>query len=98
MGIFSLNMNKNGAIAGMLVGLVFTFAYIVYFKFAAPELNASEHWLLGISPEGIGTVGAVLNFATAAVVSRFSAAVPPHVKDLVEHIRIPRGVAAPHEH
>ena len=98
MGIFSLRMNKQGAISGMLTGLCFTFAYIVYFKFIAPELNSSEHWLLGISPEGIGAIGAVVNFATAALVSRFYPPAPQNVQDLVEHIRIPSGVESPHNH
>ena len=47
----------------MIVGLVFCFSYIVFFKFVAPELNSAEHWWFGISPEGIGTLGAILNFA-----------------------------------
>ncbi len=98
MGIFSTRMNKEGAISGMVVGLTFTFGYIVYFKFVAPELNTAEHWLLGISPEGIGAVGAALNFTTAALVSRAFADAPDHVRQLVENIRIPRGVEAPHEH
>jgi cation/acetate symporter len=98
MGIFSLRMNKQGAITGMLVGLIFTFTYIVYFKFAAPELNTAEHWWFGISPEGIGAVGALLNFAVAAAVSRQSAAPPAHVRALVHRIRVPRGVDAPQAH
>ena len=98
MGIFSLRMNKEGAITGMVVGLVFTFAYIVYFKFLAPEQNSAEHWLLGISPEGIGALGALLNFGTAALVGRAFAEPPESVQDLVEHIRIPRGVTTPIEH
>ncbi|MEQ8860089.1 MAG: sodium:solute symporter family protein [Pseudomonadales bacterium] len=91
MGIFSLNMNKQGAVAGMVAGLTFTFAYIVYFKFVAPELNNADHWWFGISPEGIGTVGALLNFATAGIVARLTPAVPPQVQELVENIRVPRG-------
>ena len=83
---------------GMLTGLIFTFSYIVYFKFVAPELNNTQHWWLGISPEGIGALGAVLNFATAALVSRLSAPVPESVETLVRNIRIPRGVATPQEH
>ncbi|HEY5647395.1 MAG TPA: VC_2705 family sodium/solute symporter, partial [Pseudomonadales bacterium] len=98
MGIFSLTMNREGAIAGMLAGLVFTFSYIVYFKFVAPELNSEAHWWFGISPEGIGTLGALLNFATAALVSRLSAPVPAHVKRLVHSIRVPRGSGAPSTH
>ena len=98
MGIFSLRMNKEGAISGMLVGLTFTFGYICYFKLIAPELNTAEHWLFGISPEGIGTIGALLNFATALAVASVFARPPQSVQDLVHHIRVPRGVAAPHEH
>ncbi|MFQ5589144.1 MAG: sodium:solute symporter family protein, partial [Nitrospiria bacterium] len=56
MGIFSKRMNQYGAISGMVAGLLFTSAYIVYFKFMSPELNGPEHWWFGISPEGIGTV------------------------------------------
>ena len=98
MGIFSMKMNKEGAIAGMLVGLIFTFGYIVYFKSVAPAENNADFWWLGISPEGIGTIGAVLNFATAAAVSRFFSAAPEHVRALIEHIRIPKGVESPQTH
>jgi cation/acetate symporter len=98
MGIFSLRMNKEGAIAGMLAGLTFTFVYIAYFKFLAPEANSAAHWWLGISPEGIGALGALLNFATAFVVSRFGRPVPAYVQELVHRIRIPRGAGAPGNH
>jgi len=91
-------MNTAGAIAGMLSGLAFTAYYIAYFKAIAPELNSAEHWWFGISPEGIGMVGAIINFAVAFAVSRTTATVPEHVIDLVEHIRIPKGVERPHEH
>ncbi len=91
MGIFYKRMNKEGAIAGMLTGLVFTFCYIVFFKFVSPELNSAEHWLLGVSPEGIGTVGMLLNFAVAFTVSRFTAPPPDHIQHIVEDIRVPRG-------
>jgi cation/acetate symporter len=98
LGIFSKRMNREGAIAGMVVGLTFTFAYIVYFKFVAPGDNNAAHWWLGISPEGIGMVGALANFATAAIVSRFASPAPEDVQQLVENIRIPRGVETPHTH
>ena len=91
MGIFYKRMNKEGAIAGMLTGLAFTFCYIVFFKFVSPELNSAEHWLLGVSPEGIGTVGMLLNFAVAFTVSRFTAPPPDHIQHIVEDIRVPRG-------
>ena len=98
LGIFSKRANKEGAIAGMLVGLVFTFTYIAYFKFVAPELNTADHWLWGISPEGIGTIGMLLNFSIAIVVSRLTAEPPQSVQDLVDNIRIPSGAKAAVEH
>jgi len=98
LGIFSKRANKEGAIAGMLVGLVFTFIYIAYFKFVAPELNSADHWLWGISPEGIGTIGMLLNFSIAIVVSRLTAEPPQSVQDLVDNIRIPSGAKAAVDH
>ena len=98
MGIFSVRMNKEGAISGMIVGLLFTFVYIGYFKFIAPGLNSAEHWLFGISPEGIGSIGAVLNFSVALLVSLAFPRPPQSVVDLVHHIRVPRGAATPQEH
>ena len=97
MGIFSKRMNREGAISGMLTGITFTAAYIIYFKFVNPAANIPERWLFGISPEGIGTVGMVLNFAVALTVSRFTAPPPAHVQALVENIRIPKGASEPHE-
>ena len=96
MGIFSTRMNKWGAISGMVVGITFTAAYIVYFKFIHPELNSAEHWWLGISPEGIGTVGMILNFMVAGLVASVTAPPPPHIQHLVDDIRIPRGAGAVH--
>jgi cation/acetate symporter len=89
MGIFSKRMNKEGAISGMLVGLLFTAAYISYFKFINPELNTAEHWWFGISPEGIGTLGMMINFAVSFVVSRFTPPPSEEVQNLVESIRTP---------
>jgi cation/acetate symporter len=97
MGIFSRRMNKEGAVSGMVVGITFTAAYIIYFKFLHPELNTGEHWWWGISPEGIGTVGMLLNFATALLVSRFTPKPPRSVVEMVERIRIPRGAGKAHE-
>ncbi len=98
MGIFSKRINKQGAITGMLIGLVFTFSYIVYFKFVAPELNSADYWLLGISPEGIGFIGMLLNFASAFGVSRVTAPPPAEVQDMVDDIRIPAGAGIAHQH
>ena len=97
LGIFFKQINKQGAIAGMLIGLVFTFAYIAYFKFMAPELNNAAHWWFGISPEGIGTVGMLLNFAVAFAVSAVTAPPPEKVQELVDDIRIPSGAGVAHD-
>jgi len=90
MGIFSKRMNKEGAIAGMVAGIVFTAVYITWFKLVHPELNSAENWLLGISPEGIGAVGMLINFAIALIVSRVTEEPPRQVQALVEEIRVPR--------
>lgn len=89
LGIFVKSMNREGAIAGMLAGLGFTWVYIGYFKFWAPEMNVAENWFLGISPEGIGMIGMVVNFAVAFAVARFTAPTPDEVVKLVDHIRVP---------
>ncbi len=93
LGIFSKRMNKQGAIAGMVSGITFTAAYIIYFKFISPETNDATHWWFGISPEGIGTLGMLINFAVALAVSRFSPPPPDDVQDLVERIRYPKADA-----
>ncbi|SEI79067.1 cation/acetate symporter [Allopseudospirillum japonicum] len=98
MGIFYKRMNKEGAIAGMLTGLIFTFAYIVYFKFVNPAANTADNWLLGISPEGIGTLGMILNFVVAYAVSTVTPEPPADVQEIVENIRIPRGAGAAVDH
>ncbi len=90
LGIFSKRTNRQGAISGMLTGILFTAAYICWFRFLHPELDNAEHWLFGISPEGIGTIGMVINFAVAILVSRFTPAPPAHVQELIENIRVPQ--------
>ena len=87
MGIFSKRINKEGAIAGMITGLLFTLIYIVYYKF----IDKDATLLFGISPEGIGTVGMILNFIVTFVVSLITPAPPQSVQELVENIRYPRG-------
>lgn len=89
MGIFYKRMNKEGAIAGMLTGIIFTASYIIYFTFIREDLNTAENWLFGISPEGIGTLGMILNFIAAYTVSRFTAEPPEDIQNLVENIRVP---------
>jgi len=97
LGIFDKRTNTAGAVAGMVVGILFTLGYIIYFKgivIAPMAANTAENWLFGISPEGIGTVGMVLNFIVAIVVSRLTAPPPQHIMDMVEDIRVPRGAGA----
>lgn len=90
LGIFTKRMNKEGAIAGMLSGITFTAAYIIYFKFINPAANVTANWWFGISPEGIGTVGMFVNFGVAMIVSRFTPPPPDNIQHIVEDIRIPR--------
>jgi cation/acetate symporter len=89
LGIFSTRMNKEGAVSGMVAGIVFTAIYIVYFKFLNPTADNAEHWWFGISPEGIGTLGMFLNFAVALLVCRFTAPPPKNVQAMVLDIRVP---------
>ncbi|MET4130996.1 cation/acetate symporter [Porphyrobacter sp. MBR-155] len=98
MGIFSKRMNKEGAIAGMVSGLVFTFGYIVYFKLVNPQASNAANWLLGISPEGIGVIGMLINFGIALAVSSVAASPPLEVRKLVDSIRVPRGVGEAQAH
>ena len=104
MGIFSKRINKEGAIAGMVAGISVTLFYVFQHKgimFVSSTAflgDTPPNWFLGIEPNAFGVVGAVLNFGVAAIVSRFTAAVPEEVRELVEHIRIPVGVSAAHDH
>lgn len=98
MGIFSKRVNNVGAVAGMLSGLGITIVYIFIYKgwFFIPETNnfpnTSDYWLLGISPEAFGAVGAAVNFAVATIVSRFTPAPPKNVQDMIQDIRVPKGL------
>ncbi len=90
LGIFDKKMNKEGALAGMIVGIVFTTIYIFYFK---PQLGGPglpENYLFGITPEGIGTIGMVINFIVSLIVSRVTKPTPNKIKHLVESIRYPK--------
>ena len=89
MGIFSKRINSFGAISGMVLGLIFTLSYIVFFKFISPELNSPDHWFLGISPEGIGVVGMLINFFFAIVISFTTKPPPDEIRTLVNKIRQP---------
>ncbi|WP_043768071.1 sodium:solute symporter family protein [Algiphilus aromaticivorans] len=97
LGIFSTRMNKEGAIAGMLTGLISTLVYIFLFKgwffFAETAMlpDTAEGWIFGVQPQSFGAIGAVLNFIVAFTVSRMTAPPPAHIQQLVEDVRIPRG-------
>jgi cation/acetate symporter len=92
LGIFVKRANREGVVSGMLAGIVFTAAYIIYFKFMG---GTPDQFWFGISPEGIGALGMLLNFAVAFVVSRFTPPPPQEVQEMVEHIRVPVGAKAP---
>ncbi len=95
LGIFDRRMNKEGAIAGMIVGVLFTATYIWYFK---PQLGGpglAENLWFGIRPEGIGVLGMMINLVVSVVVSRLTPAPPKEIQELVSDIRIPRGSSSP---
>lgn len=97
LGIFDKRMNREGAISGMIIGIVFTASYIFYFT---PQLNGpgtSEGFWFGISPEGIGTLGMLFNFLISIVVSRLTKPAPDEVQELTENIRFPRGSGEAHD-
>jgi len=89
LGIFTKSINKEGAVSGMLTGLIFTLGYIVYFKFLNPGMNSSSNWLWGISPEGIGTIGMLINVFVSIMVSKFTSKTPSEIEDLIDSIRQP---------
>jgi cation/acetate symporter len=93
LGIFDKRMNKEGAITGMILGMGFTMFYIIGNRFFDMDT-----WFFGISAEGIGTVGAVINFIACFVVSRLTPAPPADIQEMVENVRIPRGSGQAIEH
>ncbi|SFO52356.1 cation/acetate symporter [Cohaesibacter marisflavi] len=104
MGIFSKRVNSKGAIFGMLAGILSTLLYIFMYKgwFFIPGTNmlanTTENHFLGIAPEAFGTIGAIINFAVAYVVSSMSAEPPKEIQELVESIRVPKGAGAAIDH
>lgn len=101
LGIFSKKMNRHGAVAGMLSGLAVTLFYVFAHKgiFFVPgtdylHLIGGENSFFGITPEGIGAFGALVNFAVAFLVDRFTPEPPAHIQALVESVRVPRGAQA----
>tara|TARA_B000000475_G_scaffold104242_1_gene84616 strand:+ start:867 stop:2615 length:1749 start_codon:yes stop_codon:yes gene_type:complete len=89
MGIFYKRLNKEGAIAGMIAGLVITAAYIIYFKFINIHLNSADNWFFGISPEGFGFIGMIINFVVALIISFFFGKPPANIYNMVDKIRQP---------
>jgi cation/acetate symporter len=94
LGIFVKRANREGVVAGMICGMGFTAAYIIYFKFMG---GVKEDYLLGISPEGIGAVGMAINFVVAFFVSYITPEPPKDIQELVESIRVPKGAGDAHE-
>ena len=82
-------MNRAGAMSGMVCGIALTAGYILWFKFLHPELSTPDHWWFGISPEGIGALGMLVNFTVAGLVYRFAAPPSPEVQKMVDDIRVP---------
>lgn len=95
LGIFWKRANRQGAIAGMICGISFTMFYIIH---TTPAFMGADPWFLGISPQGIGTVGMLINFIVTVLVSLMTAPPPEEIQELVESVRIPRGAGAAIDH
>jgi len=89
LGIFSKRMNKEGAVAGMIVGILFMLFYMLKFKFDWFGGGTKEDWWLGISPEGFGTVAMIVNFIVSITISKLTPAPPKEVVKIIENIRLP---------
>lgn len=100
LGIFYKKMNKEGAIAGMLAGLLLMIFYMAKYKLGwiGETIPDKSEWWFGISPEGFGTIAMLVNFVVALVVVRFTPSPPADVQEIVENIRIPSGVGEAHNH
>lgn len=97
-------MNKEGAITGMVVGILLMLYYILKFKFGVFDGGKSavkdltDQWWFGVSPEGFGAIAMLFNFLSALIVNKFTPPPPAKVQEIVENIRIPIGVAPPNIH
>jgi cation/acetate symporter len=104
MGIFNKNVNRSGAIWGMISGIGITLLYVFQHKgiFFIPGTaflgDLSPNWFLGISPNAFGAVGALVNFVVAIMVSKMTSPPPEHIQHLVEDIRVPKGAGAATDH
>ncbi len=93
LGIFTTKATREGAICGMIAGILFTAIYIIQTKFMGVG-----NWFLGITPEGIGTVGMLINFIVTLLVSSFTKDPPKEIQELVEAVRVPKGAGAAVDH
>ena len=98
LGIFDKRMNSQGAISGMVVGIVLMLFYMMKFKLNMFGGGTKEDWWFGTSPEGFGTIAMILNVVVSLVVSRLTPAPPQDVQDMVESIRIPSGAGEAQDH
>jgi len=101
MGIFSKKVTSAGAVAGMLAGLLVTLFYVfahkgIFFVKGTEYLGVigGANSFFGVRPEAFGTVGAIVNFVVAFIVSSMSKPVPEHIQQLVESVRVPKGAGA----
>ncbi len=92
LGIFNKRINKEGAIAGMVIGVLLMLFYMMKFKFEWFGGGTKADWWFGISPEGFGAVAMIVNFIISLIISKFTPAPPKEVQEIVENIRIPSGV------
>ena len=98
LGIFVKRMNKEGAVAGMIIGMLFMLFYMVKFKFDWFGGGSKEDWWFGISPEGFGTVAMLINFTVSLTIAYMFPKPPLEIQELVENIRIPSGTGMAHDH
>ena len=104
LGIFYKKMNKEGAVTGMIVGILLMLFYILKFKFGvfdggkATVSGLADQWWFGISPEGFGAIAMIFNFISALIVNRFTSPPPKEVQQIVENIRIPSGASPANIH
>ncbi|REE05924.1 sodium:solute symporter family protein [Marinoscillum furvescens] len=98
LGIFDKRMNKEGAVAGMIVGILLMLFYMIKYKLGGFGGGTPEDWWFGVSPEGFGTIAMMVNFLVSLTVSRMTPKPPEDVQEMVEQIRYPRGAGAASEH
>jgi cation/acetate symporter len=98
MGIFSKEINKEGTVAGMVIGISLMLFYMAKFKFDLFGGGTKEDWWFGISPEGFGTVAMIVNFLVSGLISKVTPAPPAEIQEMVENIRIPSGAGKASDH